>query len=77
MSAEDFETHFGGTGFSDFFEQIVRLADARRERLWPLAEFSPEDFAERGRDIEGDIMVTLEEAMRGSVRTVTVRHENR
>ena len=32
------------------------------------------ELAERGRDIEGDIMVTLEEAMRGAVRTVNVRH---
>ncbi len=30
--------------------------------------------AERGHDIEGDILVTLEEAMRGSVRSVSVRH---
>jgi DnaJ-class molecular chaperone len=30
--------------------------------------------AERGQDIEGDILVTLEEAMRGSVRSVSVRH---
>jgi DnaJ-class molecular chaperone len=27
---------------------------------------------ERGQDLEGDIMVTLEEAMRGSVRTISV-----
>src|SRR5437588_6519658 len=33
-----------------------------------------ETMSERGRDIEGDIMVTLEEAMRGSVRAVSVRH---
>ncbi len=32
------------------------------------------EFAERGRDVEGDIMVTLDEVSRGSVRTVTVRH---
>ena len=32
-----------------------------------------EEYAERGADIEGDIMVTLEEAMRGSVREVNVR----
>ena len=38
------------------------------------AEFEDEEFAERGRDIEGDIMVSLEEAMRGSVRPVNVRH---
>src|SRR5208282_5904962 len=35
--------------------------------------FAEEELAERGRDIEGDIMVTLEEAMHGSVRTVNVR----
>jgi curved DNA-binding protein len=34
-------------------------------------------MGEPSRDIEGDIMVTLEEAKAGSVRTVTVRHENR
>src|SRR5471030_2869493 len=28
MSAEDFQTHFGGTGFSDFFEQM--FGGARR-----------------------------------------------
>jgi DnaJ-class molecular chaperone len=30
---------------------------------------------ERGSDIEGDILVTLEEALRGAVRTVTVRYD--
>ena len=39
--------------------------------------FAGEPVEEPGRDIEGDIMVTLEEAKRGSVRTVTVRRENR
>jgi curved DNA-binding protein len=34
-------------------------------------------MAEPSRDIEGDILVSLEEAKRGSLRTVTVRHENR
>ncbi len=33
------EFHFGGTGFSDFFEQTVRRADARRgRRVWRGAE---------------------------------------
>ena len=36
-----------------------------------------EDYGERGRDVEGDIMVSLEEAMHGSVRSVTVRHNSR
>jgi curved DNA-binding protein len=34
-----------------------------------------EEFAaERGQDIEGNILVTLDEVMRGSVRAVSVRH---
>ena len=45
--------------------------------VWPARNFSPEEMAERGADIEGDIMVTLEEAARGSVRTVNVRHGDR
>ncbi len=39
--------------------------------------FSSAEAAARGNDIEGDIMVTLEEAARGSVRTVNVRHDDR
>ncbi|MBE0540108.1 MAG: J domain-containing protein, partial [Verrucomicrobia bacterium] len=35
--------------------------------------FADEDFSERGRDIQGDILVTLEEAIHGSLRSVSVR----
>ena len=70
MSREDFSTHFSGTGFSDFFEQM--FGGQRRGN-----GFAEEPAAEESRDIEGDILVTLEEAARGSVRTVTVRRENR
>jgi curved DNA-binding protein len=72
--AEEF--HFGGTGFSDFFEQMFG-ARMRGGGFGPRGGISEEDFAERGADIEGDIMVTLEEAARGSVRTVNVRHGDR
>ena len=76
MSSEDFETQFGGTGFSDFFEQLfgsrMRGGAGGFGQRGGFAAEEPES-----RDIEGDIMVTLEEAKRGSVRTVTVRHENR
>ena len=47
---------------------------AKTRRLRAVFKFGRTELAERGRDIEGDIMVTLEEAMRGSVRTVNVRH---
>jgi curved DNA-binding protein len=72
---QEFEFEFGGTGFSDFFEQFFgsRMRGGRSQ----AEGFDTGQFTERGRDIEGDILVTLEEAMRGSVRSVTVRHEDR
>jgi curved DNA-binding protein len=74
VSPEEFETQFGGTGFSDFFEQIfgARMrggADGFSQRR----SFEEREASERGRDIEGDIMVSLEEVMNGSVREVNVR----
>ena len=71
MNAEEFETHFGGTGFSDFFEQLF---GSRMRGAGGFSGGGESHFAERGSDIEGDIMVSLEEAMRGSVREVNVRH---
>ena len=70
---EDFEFQFGGTGFSDFFEQLFG-SRMRGGRSGSRGGFAPEqEYAERGNDIEGDIMVTLEEALHGSVREVNVR----
>ena len=63
------EFEFGGTGFSDFFEQIFGQHRAGNGGFSPASE----DFAERGRDIEADLMVPLEEAMRGSVRSISLR----
>jgi curved DNA-binding protein len=72
---EDYEFHFGGTGFSDFFEQLFGSRGGRGGRGFGSGGgIAEEDLAERGRDIEGDIMVSLEEALRGSVRSVSVRH---
>ncbi len=66
QGAEDFE--FGGTGFSDFFEQMF---GARRggggNGAPPFAAES-----EKGEDVEGVLMVTLEEAMNGAVRAISV-----
>ena len=73
MTSEEFETHFGGTGFSDFFEQIFGGARRGAGGFGQRGGFSQGDLAERGNDIEGDILVSLEEAMRGSVREVNVR----
>ncbi|MSU58383.1 MAG: J domain-containing protein [Pedosphaera sp.] len=71
----DYEFQFGGTGFSDFFESFFSSA-ARPGGARRGGGFTTEaEYAERGRDIEGDIMVTLDEVVRGSVRAVNVRTE--
>ena len=65
---------FEGTGFSDFFEQLF---GSRMRGQGAGTHFdSRRSVAERGSDIEGDILVTLAEVAQGSVRTVTVRHED-
>lgn len=65
------EFNFGGTGFSDFFEQY--FSGASRYGF-------PEDMhpggrsrSHRGGDIEGDILVTLEEAMHGALRPISLQ----
>jgi curved DNA-binding protein len=74
---QEFEFHFGGTGFSDFFEQLFGSMGRRRSGFSSFRNFEEQEFAERGRDVEGDILVTLEEAARGSIRTVTVRRNSK
>ncbi len=69
------EFEFGGTGFSDFFEAF--FGGGRGQSAFgggTAGEFGrrgPE--AQRGSDVEADIMVTLEEALHGSKRTVSLR----
>jgi curved DNA-binding protein len=78
QGTESHEFEFGGTGFSDFFEQFFGAAGGGRGGFSGFRGVEQEEeMAERGRDVEGDIMVTLEEAARGSVRTVSVRHRSK
>jgi len=85
-SGEEYEFQFGGTGFSDFFEQFFG-GRARRSR--GFSSFDPQGSADgddasaapsaailRGHDIEGDILITLAEALRGAVRAISVRRTN-
>ncbi len=67
------EYEFGGTGFSDFFEQLF---GSRMRGFNTGPGFEQTETAGRGRDVEGDIMVTLDEVMHGSIRSVTVRHNS-
>jgi curved DNA-binding protein len=71
QQGQPFEFEFGGTGFSDFFEQLFGRGPGAG--FGQRGAFAEEDVAGRGRDLEGDIMVTLEEARSGSVRSVSVR----
>jgi curved DNA-binding protein len=70
----DFE--FGGTGFSDFFESFFGGSRDGYGSFNGSDGASAEDgagFVHAGRDVEADIMVTLEEALNGSRRQVTLR----
>src|SRR3954454_18142695 len=61
---------FDGTGFSDFFEAFFGGGRGRSA----FGGFGGRAAtAERGADVEADIMVTLEEALHGSTRTVSLR----
>ncbi|HEY0793276.1 MAG TPA: J domain-containing protein [Chthoniobacterales bacterium] len=75
-SEQEHEFHFDGTGFSDFFEQLfghgARFRSATGGRA-PGAGARVQPEAERGVDVEGSILVTLEEAMHGSIRTISMR----
>ncbi len=57
------EFNFGGTGFSDFFEQYFSSGSRP----------GPASRGRKGGDIEGDILVTLEEIMQSAVRSITLQ----
>ena len=68
--ASDF--HFGGTGYSDFFEQF--FGTRRGRGFGGGVEF--EETPQRGRDVEADILVTLEEVLNGATRQISFRKGN-
>ncbi|HEY0258013.1 MAG TPA: DnaJ C-terminal domain-containing protein [Candidatus Methylacidiphilales bacterium] len=78
---QDYEFHFGGTGFSDFFEQFFGRADGR-DFSFGGNGFDGQEFHHRprgpvrGSDIEGDILVTLNEVVNGAVRTISLQSTN-
>ena len=63
------EFEFGGTGFSDFFEQMFGGGSSGGRGGYRSFEERPQ----RGEDVEADIMVTLEEALHGSTRPISFR----
>jgi len=73
-SPADFQ--FGGTGFSDFFEQFFGGRDAEGFKPFGNQSRGGARFAHRGADVEGDIAVSLDEVLNGSVRQITFRRAN-
>lgn len=78
--SEDFQ--FEGTGFSDFFEQFFGGRAGRAHGASPFGFQDPgpggagSSTAYRGEDIEGDILITLDEALSGAMRSISVRRRN-
>lgn len=64
---------FGGAGFSDFFDMLFGQAAGGRR-----GGFGPDPFGgfsarqRRGRDVEAELAVTLEEALKGGRRAITL-----
>lgn len=65
------EFHFGGTGFSDFFEQM--FARHGSSGFSPGGDGSGAADSIPGSDIEGDILVTLDEVVNGAVREISLQ----
>ncbi|OGV74326.1 MAG: hypothetical protein A3K19_02710 [Lentisphaerae bacterium RIFOXYB12_FULL_65_16] len=69
------EFHFDGTGFSDFFEQFFGSRGRPSGGFGRAGRYGMggEPTAQRGQDIEGDILVTLDEVLHGSTRTIRLQ----
>ncbi len=71
---------FSETGFSDFFETLFGAGGRGRASAGGGGERGhrgAQGFSARGQDIEGEIMITLEEAHRGSIRAITLQRDNK
>lgn len=70
--------NFGGAGFSDFFEAVFGQAGGRAQAGGGRGGFGPDPFGgfssrqRRGRDVEADLSVSLEDAIKGGRRTITL-----
>lgn len=71
------EFHFEGTGFSDFFENFFGSRASRGGFTAHGPGGAKSAAPRRGRDIESEILVTLDEAMHGSERTLTIQPQSR
>ena len=68
---------FGGTGFSDFFEQFFAGGRGRSQGnpFGNMGGFPAADL--RGEDVEADLLVTLEEALHGAKKKISFRRSGK
>jgi curved DNA-binding protein len=69
VSPEELEQIFGGAGFSDFFETLFGGKGRQRATGFGEQEYY-QPRPRRGRDTEHTVQITLEEAFRGTTRTL-------
>jgi curved DNA-binding protein len=69
------EFHFDGTGFSDFFEQFFGSRGRGSGGFGRTGGNGRGSgpIAQHGQDIEGDVLVTLDEILHGSTRTIRLQ----
>ncbi|CAB4243082.1 Curved DNA-binding protein [Methylacidimicrobium sp. AP8] len=71
---EEFAFHVGGTGFSDFFEAFFSDGGGLGS-LFGRRRTSGMGAPRTGADVEADLAITLEEALQGTTKEITVRRQ--
>ncbi|WP_018291471.1 DnaJ C-terminal domain-containing protein [Verrucomicrobium sp. 3C] len=72
QTPEEFGFHVGGTGFSDFFEAFFSDGGSLSS-LFGNRRPSRMGVPRAGADVEADLAVTLEEALKGTAKTIILR----
>jgi curved DNA-binding protein len=74
------EFQFEGTGFSDFFEQFFGGRASHAQDGSPFDQYGAGPEAPRaslrGQDVRGDILITLDEVLKGAMRDISMRRVN-
>jgi curved DNA-binding protein len=70
VSPEEFEQMFGGGEFSDFFETLFSGTGRQPKSDFERGREYYQSRPQRGRDSEQNLRITLEEAFRGTSRTL-------
>lgn len=71
---------FGGTGFSDFFEQFFgggRAGTGGRGGFGGFGGMGAEEPETRGEDVEADLLVTVEEVLQGAKKKISFRRSGK